>query len=159
MVRRTSWVSAFALVTLPALIGAVGFLAMVPRALSEPLLPSTVSPDELKWITSAIGNQRAAIAGEENKPGMYVFRVKLPASFKNAPHHHPDERIGMVISGTLLVGYGEKFDETKMKVMPAGSIWTEPAKQPHFVWAKDGEVVIQITGNGPSGMTLVQSKE
>ena len=38
-------------------------------------------------------------------------------------------------------------------------IWTEPAKQPHFVWARHGEVVIQITGNGPSGTTLVQSKE
>ena len=44
-----------------------------------------------------------------------------------------------------------------MKVMPAGSIWIEPARQAHFVWAKDGEVVIQIVGgNGPSGTTQIQ---
>ena len=73
-------------------------------------------------------------------------------------YRHPDERIGMVISGTLLVGYGEQFDESKMKALSPGSIWTEPANQPHFVWAKDGEVVIQITGNGPSGTTVVQPK-
>jgi hypothetical protein len=138
------------------LVGAVAFLAVVPTALSESLTPKRMTPDELTWITGPIGNQRADIAGDESKPGMYIFRGKLPANFKNAPHHHPDERIGMVISGTLLVGYGEQFDESKMKVMPPGSIWTEPAKQPHFVWAKDGEVVIQITGNGPSGATLVQ---
>jgi hypothetical protein len=23
-----------------------------------------------------------------------------------------------------------------MRALPAGSVWTEPAKQPHFVWAK-----------------------
>jgi hypothetical protein len=26
-------------------------------------------------------------------------------------------------------------------------------KQPHFVWAKDGEVVIQVVGHGPSATT------
>jgi hypothetical protein len=28
---------------------------------------------------------------------------------------------------------------------------SEPSKAPHFSWAKDGEVIIQITGVGPSG--------
>ena len=39
------------------------------------------------------------------------------------------------------------------------SIWTEPAKQPHFVWAKDGEVIIQVIGNGPSAVVPVQSSK
>ena len=64
-----------------------------------------------------------------------------------------------MISGTLYVGFGEQFEESKMKVLPASSIWTEPAKEPHFVWAKDGEVIIQVIGNGPSGVTLVQPKQ
>jgi hypothetical protein len=29
----------------------------------------------------------------------------------------------------------------------------EPARQPHFAWAKDGEVVLQVVGIGPSGTT------
>jgi hypothetical protein len=57
------------------------------------------------------------------------------------------------------MGFGERFDETTMKVLPAGSIWTEPAKQPHYVWAKDGEVVIQVIGNGPTATTPIQSSQ
>ena len=78
-------------------------------------------------------------------------------NFRNEPHYHPDDRIVTVISGTLHVGFGERFDESAMKVLPAGSLWTEPAKQPHYVWAKDGEVVIQVIGHGPTATTPVQA--
>ncbi len=54
------------------------------------------------------------------------------------------------------MGYGEQMDDGAMKALPAGSIFTEPAKQPHYVWAKDGEVVIQVIGNGPSATIQVQ---
>src|SRR5262249_17882889 len=33
---------------------------------------------------------------------------------------------------------------------------SEPPKAPHFSWAKDGDVVIQITGIGPSGKTFIK---
>jgi hypothetical protein len=69
------------------------------------------------------------------------------------------ERIVTVMSGTLYMGYGDRFDESAMKALPAGSIWTEPSKQTHFVWTKDGEVIIQVVGgNGPSGITRVEPK-
>jgi quercetin dioxygenase-like cupin family protein len=116
-------------------------------------------PRGIEWTTGPTGNPQARITGDAAKPGMYMYRSRFPANYKVQPHFHPDERMGMVVSGTLLVGYGEKFDESRMKVMPPGSIWAEPAGQPHFVWAKDGEVVIQIVGaNGPSGTTQIQSK-
>ena len=69
------------------------------------------------------------------------------------------------ISGCALVDVNIKppqtgLDEGKMKALPAGSIWTEPAKQPHFVWAKDGEAIIQVIGgNGPSAVFPVQSSK
>jgi quercetin dioxygenase-like cupin family protein len=80
------------------------------------------------------------------------------ANFRNAPHFHPDDRIVTVISGTLYVGFGEQFDESKMKVLPASSIWTEPAKEPHFVWAKDGKSLFSHRQR-PSGVTLIQPKQ
>ena len=136
---------------------ACAFLAA--SAYADPLTPGLSTPDELKWITGPTGNPQARITGDPAKPGMYMYRSRFPANYKVQPHFHQDERIGMVVSGTLLVGYGETFDESKMKVMPAGSIWIEPARQPHFVWAKDGEVVIQIVGgNGPTGTTPIQAK-
>lgn len=79
--------------------------------------------------------------------------MRFPAGFRNPPHSHPDERIVTILSGTLLVGYGEQFDESRMKVLPAGSMFTEPAQQPHFAWARDGEVVGQVVGHGPSATT------
>ena len=126
---------------------------------AEPLAATRITPDELKWDRTPSGVQRAMLVGDEQKPGMYMYRTRFPANYKVQPHFHPDERVVTVISGTLYMGYGEQFDESAMKALPPGSVWTEPAKQPHFVWAKDGEVVIQVVGsNGPSGVTRIEPK-
>ena len=128
-------------------------------AQAEPLVTLRSTPDEFKWERTSSGSQRALLVGDEQKPGMYMYRARFPADFKVQPHFHPDERVVTVISGTLYMGYGEKFDESTMMALPAGSIWTEPARQPHFVWAKAGEVVIQVVGaNGPSGVTRIEPK-
>jgi quercetin dioxygenase-like cupin family protein len=125
------------------------------------LASARATPDELVWKGPPLGTglQRADITGDEKKPGIYVYRIRAPAGVRVKPHFHPDERVVTVISGTLLMGYGDKFDEAAMKALPAGSMWTEPANVPHYVWAKDGEVVIQVMGaNGPSGVTQVAEK-
>jgi quercetin dioxygenase-like cupin family protein len=128
-------------------------------AQTEPLAATRLTPDEIKWEREPSGVQRAYLVGDDKKPGMYTYRVRFPANHKVQPHFHPDERVVTVISGTLYIGYGEQFDESAMKALPAGSIWTEPAKQPHFVFAKDGEVEFQVVGaNGPSGLTRIEPK-
>jgi quercetin dioxygenase-like cupin family protein len=71
------------------------------------------------------------------------------------PHFHPDSRMVTVISGTLWIGYGTTFDQSRMKQLSPGGFFTEPAGQPHFAWAKDGDVVVQATGFGPSKTTFV----
>jgi quercetin dioxygenase-like cupin family protein len=106
---------------------------------TEPLAATRLTPDEIRWEREPSGVQRASLVGDDKKPGMYAYRVRFPANHKVQPHFHPDERVVTVISGTLYVGYGEQFDESAMKALPSGSIWTEPARQPHFVFAKDGE--------------------
>ena len=101
----------------------------------------------------------AKITGDVQTPGVYVVRYRFPANFKVPPHSHPDDRVVIVLSGTLYVGYGERFDEGALKALPAGSTWTEPAKQPHFVWTKDGEVMLQVVGTGPSTTVPVEAKQ
>ena len=138
---------------------ALALFVSCASAQTEPLAAARLAPDELKWDQTPTGSQRAIIAGDDRKPGMYMYRTRFPANYKVQPHFHPDERVVTVMSGTLHVGYGDRFDESAMKVLPAGSVWTEPARQPHFVWAKDGEVVIQVVGgNGPSGVTRIEPK-
>jgi quercetin dioxygenase-like cupin family protein len=138
---------------------ALAFSVSGAAAQAEPMTAMRMAPDELQWGPSPTGNPRAYIAGDEKKSGMYIYRIRFPANAKVQPHFHPDERIITVLSGTLYVGYGDRFDESAMKALPPGSVWTEPAKQAHFAWAKDGEAVIQVIGgNGPSGVTQVEQK-
>jgi quercetin dioxygenase-like cupin family protein len=90
------------------------------------------------------------------KPGLYVIRIKLAAGLKVMPHFHPDEwRTAAVLSGTVYFGFGAKWDETKLKAYRAGTFFTEPKAIAHFAWAKDGEVIIQFTGMGPTDRTAL----
>jgi uncharacterized RmlC-like cupin family protein len=86
---------------------------------------------------------------------MYVYRSKLEAGSKNMPHWHSEERTAIIISGTLYYGLGEQWDENKLVAFPAGTFFSEPPKMPHFAWAKDGQVILQVTGIGPASTTLI----
>ena len=100
---------------------------MVSFALAqgEPLRPAVLVPDELTWAPGPAGALLARVVSDSTKPGIYVVRARFPAGFRVPPHFHPDDRIVTVLSGTVYVGYGEQFDESKMKALPAGSVWTE----------------------------------
>jgi hypothetical protein len=60
------------------------------------------------------------------------------------------------MSGTLYVAFGNTFDEARLVAMPPGSVFTEPGGQAHFTWARDGDVVLHVTGTGPTKTTWVQ---
>ena len=128
-------------------------------AYGETLQPAQLTPDQLNrmlWSVNPRGIQEMIIVGNSKNSGMYVVRSKYAHGLRIQPHFHPDDRIVTVLYGTIYLGYGKKFDEKKMKALPPGSIWTEPANQPHYSWAKDGEVLIQIIGSGPSGVIPVR---
>jgi hypothetical protein len=58
-------------------------------------------------------------------------------------------------SGTWYIGYGDKFDETKLQALPPGSFYVEPAGVHHFVATKDEPVVLQLSGMGPTATQLL----
>ena len=115
------------------------------------------TPGELKWKPSprVPGLEDAGIIGDSTKPGPYLFRVKFPRNFVLQAHSHPDERSYTIISGTWYIGWGEKYDPTKLIALPPGSFYTEPANVPHFVATKDEETVIQVSGTGPTAQHFV----
>jgi uncharacterized RmlC-like cupin family protein len=82
---------------------------------------------------------------------------KIPLNVKLAPHFHCENRTVFVLSGTFYYCYGTKFDESKLNEMPAGTFFTEPSHQPHFAWAKAGEVILEVTGWGPTCTTLIDT--
>ena len=139
----------------------IGLAALLPSAAgAQSTAPGVVAvtPDEMQWKASGglalTGLSQANLIGDPGKPGPYTIRLKFPAGYKLAAHSHPDAREVTVLSGTWLTGYGEKFDAAALKELPAGSFYTEPANLPHFVETR-GEVLIQVSGAGPSGRRFV----
>jgi hypothetical protein len=103
--------------------------------------------------------QHVTLFGDSSKPGLYVDRIKFMPGMKAMPHWHPDTvRTVLVMSGTFYFAVGEQWDESKLKAYPAGTLYSEPARSPHYAWAKDGEVILQVTAIGPTGNVPIPQK-
>jgi quercetin dioxygenase-like cupin family protein len=133
-------------------------IAVTP-AFAQSTDPSVLKlPEAIEFKAAAVPGapQTAILYGDPTKPGVFVTRVKFSPGWKDMPHWHPDEvRTVAVLSGTFYFASGDKWDESKLKAYPAGTFYSEPPKGQHFTWAKDGEVILQITGMGPTGKTFI----
>jgi quercetin dioxygenase-like cupin family protein len=115
-----------------------------------------ITPDELHWGPGRVpGHEIAPLIGASGKPGSYVERVRFAANTVSQAHTHPEDRSYTVISGTWYVGYGDVYDASKLKALPPGSFYTEPANVTHYWLTKDEAVVVQIGGTGPSATRFV----
>jgi uncharacterized protein DUF4437 len=145
-----------------ALIAAVGPFSAFATAQTGGTGVVALTPVEMRWTTqgglAAPGMEQLNLVGDPTKPGPYTLRLKFPKGFKIAPHTHPDSREVTIVSGTFATGYGETFDAAKLKILPAGSFYTEPANVPHFIEIKE-DVVLQVSGMGPSGRRFVGSPD
>jgi quercetin dioxygenase-like cupin family protein len=101
------------------------------------------------------GIQTVVLKGDPNQVGVYTIMLRVPAHTRIAAHSHRDDRVATVISGAWRFGYGDQFDEAKLKALPPGSFYTEPPGQTHFAETGDEAVVVQITGFGPSSTEYV----
>ncbi len=144
-------------------------VALIRSFLDAAPLPSTaaeerLSPAEYKFPregnpgtgSSGIASiQTVVLKGDPNQAGVYTIMLRVPPHTRIAAHSHRDDRVATVISGTWRIGYGDKFDEAKLKALPPGSFYTEPPARNHFAETGNEEVVVQITGYGPSSTNYV----
>ena len=122
------------------------------------LRPMHVTPDELTWTLNPNGTQLAKVIGDPTQAGIYATKVKFSTGLKLAPHFHREDRVVTLVSGTLYIGYGDTFDESKLVKMLPGTVWTEPAGVAHFGWARDGEAMLFMVATGPTGTTVLPAK-
>jgi len=122
------------------------------------LEPKVIVPADVKWTVAANGIKTSVLYGDPTKAGYYVMFYKIPADLKLPPHFHPESRTVVVVTGKFYYGYGSTFDESKMYEMPQGTYFTEPGKQHHYAYAKAGEVLLYVTGLGPTGTSYVEQK-
>jgi hypothetical protein len=116
-----------------------------------------VTPDQLVWKDHPLfkGVQVVVLIGDPAKAGdLYVQRVKLPPNYQVAPHTHLGDETLTVLTGSVGVGMGEKF-EKKGEMLKAGALWVHPAKPAHYVWTGAEETILQTQGVGPAGIEFV----
>jgi len=121
-----------------------------------------INPGQLVWRDAqpplTAGAKVAVLEGSPKSEGMFTIRLKLPPHWLLPAHWHPaDERV-TVLSGSVYVGFGEKLDNGKGTKFSAGSFYINPAKSHHYVYTGDEETIIQITAQGPWGLTYVEEK-
>jgi quercetin dioxygenase-like cupin family protein len=110
-----------------------------------------LTAEEIRWFTPAYykdGRQRAKLFGDSSQDGAWIDRVKIPGGARVLAHTHPQDELVTVIEGTWYLGEGAKFDSARLKGYPASSFLVIPAGVPHFAAAKEGTVVVQLSGNG-----------
>ncbi len=144
------------------LSGALVALALItPVAADQAISPDArgfvvVQPDDVKFAEGP--QSQVVIAGDPNKAGIYVIRIRFAPGNMSRPHFHDQDRYVTVIKGTWWVALGPEadvFDPSKTKPMKAGSIVKHPAGAHHYDGAKDEEVIVQIIGMGPVKTTQI----
>jgi len=145
------------------LLVAAGLLAVPAVAAGQSQTPSeahasVTTPAAIKWgpapAVLPAGAKAAVLEGDPSQAGPFALRLWLPAGYTIPPHFHPVTEHVTVVQGTFLVGMGDQLDASKFSELPVGTYGVIPPGMRHFARAK-GDVVIQLHGVGPWGLTYV----
>src|SRR5260370_20175953 len=119
-------------------------------------------PEQLAWgqapAVLPVGAKLAVLEGDPTKSAAYTMRLVMPDGYQLPPHFHPGTEHVTVISGALMVGMGETFDESHMKTLPAGAFGLIPVGMHHYAKAK-GETVLQLHAIGPGRLIDVNKAD
>jgi len=134
-----------------------GMLSIASAAELNPAAVIYKLPDQIPWgPVNAAGAQSAVVVGDPTKPGFYMVMNRFQPGNFSKPHYHPNDRFITVVKGTWYVGTGNKWDKDATIGVKAGGTVTHYGKEVHYDGAKDEEVIVLITGQGPATNTPVE---
>jgi quercetin dioxygenase-like cupin family protein len=132
---------------------------LVPTPTAEAGRPFLrVNLDKLEWKPlegDTLGMQQVVVEGNPSQPGYYLVINKFPPGVMSRPHYHPDERHALVLRGTWYTDEGDVFRPNETVPMKQGDYMRHPAGGHHYDGALDEEVIVAISGMGPSGQTVL----
>jgi quercetin dioxygenase-like cupin family protein len=140
---------------------ALGFGGLMTTPVSAEEYTAVMVRD-IKWQDAPSigpGAKTAVIDGDPKSSGPFVLRLKLPPRTTIGLHTHPATENVTVLSGTLYFAAGDKFDPNAAKAFGPGSYFSIEQGKPMFAYSKDTEVIAQIHGTGPWGITYLGSKD
>jgi hypothetical protein len=112
---------------------------------------TTIVPGDKQWEKNKAmpyGMKIMYLYGDPSKPGLYVFRIRVPTGYKIPPVKYPDDRVTTVLKGIMWNAEGERYNPMKMQEWEAGTMFVTPANTPHYQWART-ELILQVVGFGP----------
>jgi quercetin dioxygenase-like cupin family protein len=145
-------------------VGATGALTRFLEGSSSALPQMRMTPADVarnQTGSDQIGSSGLAgvstkvLSGNPSNAGFYTIVLYVPAHTTISAHSHRDDRMATVVSGTWQFGYGDRFDEGALKVLPAGSVYSEPGQTNHFARTGDEPVLVEISGFGPTDTRYV----
>ena len=102
------------------------------------------TPDQVQWPV----DKKTHRVDVHADPAYHVTtrQVRIAPGTDLPPHtHQRGYRIATVVSGTLQLGFGDRFDASQLKTLPPGSVFSEPAGHLHFARTLQEPVVLQLT--------------
>ena len=120
-----------------------------------------IAASDLKWDdvpSLPPGAKIAVIEGPMNEAVPFTIRLKFPADYSIPAHSHPAVERVTVLSGTFHMGAGDRLDSQKTMPLKQGDMMIMQPQTNHFAWTKE-EVVVQLNGTGPWGVTYVNSAD
>ena len=142
-------------------IAAVGFVLSLVAFMAAPMWAAeytAVMPPDIKWNDAPSigpGVKTAVIDGDPKSSGSFVMRLRVPPKTKVRVHTHPADENVTILSGTLYFAAGDKFDAKAAKPFGPGSYFSIGKGKPMFAYTTDSEVIAQLHGNGPWGLTYL----
>lgn len=137
----------------------LGWIMAAPVSAEE---YTAVMKKDIKWQDAPSigpGAKTAVIDGDPKSSGPFVMRLMLPPKTTIKLHTHPATENVTVLSGTLYFAARDKFDPKIAKAFGPGSYFSIGQGKPMFAYSKDKETVVQLHGNGPWGISYLESKD
>ena len=129
-------------------------LLVTPAAAQEitsvPLAGMELNPTPFDGVAAAF------VTGAFDAEGLYAANSVLSDGAFFPPHAHPDDRLTLVLEGTMHLGTGTSETETDETAYPAGTAVLTPAGTMHWMAARSGDVRVLEIGAGPSGTTFAE---
>ena len=90
---------------------------------------------------------------QDRDKGSYTLQVRYPAEHTVGPHKRKHTEHVTVLSGTLLIGWGDVFDPAKFETVRAGEHVEVPAGKTHFSAVRK-ETVMEIANTRIDGFLV-----
>lgn len=123
---------------------------------------SMMSPSQLSWAgvpSMPPGAQVAVIQGPMSAPAPFIVRLKFPADYRIPAHWHPAIEHVTVLQGTFYMGTGDTLDAGQAMAMAPGSVAIMQPNTRHYAMTRGEEVIVQVHGTGPWGITYVNPSD